>query len=109
MSHVSDFPAVDPASFRDPSGFVFRRDGVLYRQINQRAKNDFELLYSSGLYDELVDAGHLIPHERVDLALAVSRDACAVIRPRQLEFISYPYEWSFSQLQDAALLTLDVQ
>jgi hypothetical protein len=82
---------------------------VVYRQINQRAKEDFELLHSSGLYDELVGAGRLIPHERVDLSLAASRDAYAVIKPRQLDFISYPYEWSFGQLQDAATLTLDVQ
>jgi hypothetical protein len=33
----------------------------------------------------------------------------AVIRPRELEIISYPYEWCFSQLREAALLTLELQ
>ncbi len=33
----------------------------------------------------------------------------AVIRPRLLDLISYPYEWAFSQLKDAALLTLELQ
>jgi hypothetical protein len=33
----------------------------------------------------------------------------AVIRPRELEVISYPYEWCFSQLREAALLTLRLQ
>ncbi|MBC8423268.1 SAM-dependent methyltransferase, partial [bacterium] len=42
-----------PASFRDPSGFVFRRDGVLYRQIEAAGLEDYEALMSSGLYDEL--------------------------------------------------------
>ncbi|MFB3776652.1 MAG: SAM-dependent methyltransferase [Bryobacteraceae bacterium] len=29
--------------------------------------------------------------------------------PEQIPFITYPYEWSFDQLRDAALLTLEVQ
>jgi hypothetical protein len=33
----------------------------------------------------------------------------AVIRPRELAFISYPYEWCFSHLREAALVTLDLQ
>ena len=45
----------------------------------------------------------------VDTSLAVSPDAVAVLRPRELPLISYPYEWCFSQLRDAALLTLELQ
>ncbi len=51
----------------------------------------------------------MVEHADVDLSLAASPDAVAVIQPRRLDFISYPYEWSFSQLKDAALLTLDLQ
>ena len=29
--------------------------------------------------------------------------------PSRLDFISYPYEWTFGELRDAALLTLDVR
>ena len=43
------------------------------------------------------------------MALAASPDAVAVIRPRELPLISYPYEWCFSQLREAALLTLELQ
>ena len=32
-----------------------------------------------------------------------------VIQPDKVDFISYPYEWSFSQLKDAALATLAIQ
>jgi ribosomal protein L11 methylase PrmA len=35
--------------------------------------------------------------------------AFKVIRPERVAFISYPYEWCFSQLKDAALLTLRLQ
>ena len=46
---------------------------------------------------------------RSTLELAAAPPAYRVIRPEALEFISYPYEWSFSQLKDAALLTLRAQ
>ena len=45
----------------------------------------------------------------MSLDLAASPDAYRVIRPERIPFISYPYEWSFSQLQDAALTTLRIQ
>lgn len=95
-------------SFRDPSGFLFRRDGVLYRQVNRSFQGDYDLLMSSGLYDELVTAGLLIPHVEVDVR-GLSDDAYRVIEPEPIPFISYPYEWSFSQLKAAALATLKIQ
>lgn len=64
---------------------------------------------SSGLYQVLVAAGDLITHEEVDPSLALTNGAAAVLRPQRIGFISYPYEWCFSQLKDAALLTLRLQ
>ena len=102
-------PVVDPASFRDPSGFVFRRDGILYRQVQPSAAADWEALRSTGLLERLVADGLLIDHDEMPLTEAASPEAVAVIRPRLLDFISYPYEWAFSQLKEAALLTLEIQ
>ncbi len=98
-----------PASFRDPSGFLFRHQGRLLRQVNSSYAADLELLKSSGLYAELVAADLLIPHEEVDLALAPTPGAVAVLAPELVPFVSYPYEWCFSQLSDAALATLRIQ
>ncbi len=98
-----------PASFRDPSGFLFYRDGSLYRQINISYKEHYDSLMQSGLYDALVEADLLIPHEEVHLEGEISDNAYKVIQPECIPFISYPYEWSFSQLKQAALLTLDIQ
>ena len=95
---AADRPVIDPASFRDPSGFVYRRDGILYRQIQPSAAADWDAFRSSGLLDRLVADGLMVEHADVDLSLAASPDAVAVIQPRRLDFISYPYEWSFSQL-----------
>lgn len=97
-------------SFRDPSGFVFRRDGVVYRQVNERYIPTFERLEESGLYRELVDTGLLVSHERADVALPDNSGyPASILRPTQIPFISYPYEWCFSQLKDAALTTLEIQ
>ncbi len=96
-------------SFRDPSGFLFRRDNVLYRQVNAVYREDYDRLMSSGLYDALVNEGLLLPHEEADPALAFGDGAHKIIRPQYVPFISYPYEWCFSQLQDAALATIRIQ
>lgn len=96
-------------SFRDPSGFVFTSGDTLYRQVNRAFAEEFDACTSSGLYDELTSAGLLVPHRRVDRDLGPGPDAHAVIEPERIPFISYPYEWSFGQLKDAALLTLDIQ
>ena len=97
------------SSFRDPSGFVFTHDGTVYRQINRSYDEAFDLLTSSGLYNELVQSGLLVTHEEADLRLAISDQASKVIRPERLPFISHPYEWAFSQLKDAALATMRIQ
>jgi hypothetical protein len=96
-------------SFRDPSGFVFTRDGTLYRQVNNGFRPTFEAFLSSGLYDELARDGLLVPHVDAGLEHAATADAFAVLRPERIPFISYPYEWSFGELRDAALLTLELQ
>ena len=106
---AADGAVVDPASFRDPAGFVFRRDGILYRQIQPPASADWEALSSSGLLSGLVTDGLLVEHDDMSLDSAARPGAVAVIRPRLVDFISYPYEWSFSQLKEAALLTLEIQ
>ena len=97
------------ASFRDPSGFLFTHDGVLYRQVNQIYAEDYKKLMDSGLYAKLVKAGLLIPHTEVELEAADPTLAFKVLRPERVPFISYPYEWSFGQLKDAALATFSIQ
>lgn len=98
-----------PASFRDPNGFLFFRDGSLYRQVNELYKDNYDHLLGSGLYQDLVDDGLLLHHTEVSLDLAVSNAACKILQPALVQFISYPYEWCFSQLKAAALTTLDIQ
>jgi hypothetical protein len=64
---------------------------------------------SSGLYQALVDDNLLIPHEEVSIEPPVPELVYKIIKPEPIPFISYPYEWCFSQLRDAALTTLKIQ
>ncbi|MBV9878863.1 MAG: class I SAM-dependent methyltransferase [Gemmatirosa sp.] len=77
--------------------------------MNRTFAADFDAVAASGLFEELAAAGLLVAHEMESPALAATESAHAVLRPEKLPFISYPYEWSFGQLRDAALLTLDLQ
>jgi ribosomal protein L11 methylase PrmA len=96
-------------SFRDPSGFVFSRGGKLYRQVNHYYKKDYDQLVKSGLLNELSASGLLVAHKDVTDKMAfASSDGYKVIQPDIIDFISYPYEWSFSQYKDAALTTLEI-
>jgi hypothetical protein len=79
---------------------------VLYRHVAPSCAADYDLLMGSGLHAELVDAGLLVAHEEV--ALEGRAGAHRALKPSPIDFVSYPYEWAFSQLQDAALLTLDI-
>ena len=106
MSQINDEQV--PGSFRDPSGFLFYRDGVLYRQINSSYRSEYFRLNDSGLYNALVEKGMLVASEETSEA-CTTKDGFLVIKPEIIPFISYPYEWCFSQLKDAALLTLDIQ
>ena len=98
-----------PSSFRDPSGFLFMLNGTFYRQINSIYKYNYEQLKISGLYKALTDAELLISHEEVNVKLTEDLKAYKIIKPKKVLFISYPYEWCFSQLKDAALTTLAIQ
>ena len=97
------------ASFRDPSGFLFKRNNIIYRQVNHLYRKHYEKLMLSGLYDRLVKQELLIPHKEVsDITPPAPDNAYKILKPKRIPFISYPYEWCFSQLKDSALLTLNI-
>ena len=97
------------ASFRDPSGYIYVQDGKLLRQVNTCYQADYEFLFSSGLYEKLTQMKYLVTHTEVEAVPLQPALSFKVIAPEEIPFISYPYEWSFSQLKDAALVTLAIQ
>ena len=88
-------------SFRDPSGYVFSEGDLLFRRITEAGRRDFARFINSGLAEKLMREGKLVPFE-------VSGGDDSLLELEKLPFITYPYEWSFSQLRDAALLTLEL-
>lgn len=93
-----------PGSFRDPSGFVFLGADAAYRTINKEIQNDWELMTDSGFTQSSIEKGLLLPFEECPPLPG----SWKTIRSPRLQIITYPYEWCFSQLKDAALLTLSM-
>jgi len=99
-------------SFRDPSGFVFHRYGRLTRLVRSSYKEHYDHLLNSGLNTELCAAGLLVEQNEVpaeDSDRQQLGDIYRLLQPQLIPMISYPYEWCFSQLRQAALATLQIQ
>ena len=91
-------------SFRDPSGFVFKENGNLFRQINPCYFHVYNDLKNKKIFDLLWNEGLMIRHQEIK-----NNPSEIVLKPEEIPFVSYPYEWSFSQLKEATLLTLNLQ
>ncbi len=96
-------------SYRDPGGFVFRENGRIYRAIRASYEPHFQMLKSSGLAALLIRQRLLVPFDEIDPSSFATRDIVRILAPREVPFLSYPWEWSFYQLRDAALATLRIQ
>lgn len=101
--------APNSASFRDPSGFVYQLGDTMFRQVNLSYKEQYDQLMDSGLYSVLTAKGLLVQHKEVEDLNFPEPNGYKIIQPDRIHYISYPYEWCFSQLKDAALLTLQIQ
>ena len=104
-------PQFEPGSFRDPAARVFRHDGAVFRCLTADALRDWNRLASTQFFKRFTEDGRLVPTARLDdpSALpALSPPWVAVLEHRTISVLSYPYEWCFSMLQDAALLQLDL-
>jgi hypothetical protein len=99
----------DPASFRDPSGRLFRHGGAIYRTCSPAALTSYRDARASGLLDVLEGGGLFLPSELLSSASAGLDPGVVgelVVRQKELPLVSYVYEWSFSMVRDAALATL---
>lgn len=93
----------DLSSFRDPAGYIYYDNNLVYRKINPCYFDQYSHLMNSGLYQELVSLGFLISHKEIK-----NNTKEIIIEVKKVPFISYPYEWCFDELKDAALLTLNI-
>ncbi|KTD06823.1 class I SAM-dependent methyltransferase [Legionella jamestowniensis] len=93
------------SSFRDPSGYIIynKEAETVQRVILSSYHAQYAHLMQCGLYEKLVKNNLLVKHQLISQSTKE-----IIIEPQQIPFISYPYEWSFQLLKEAALLTLDV-
>lgn len=103
---------IEPGSFRDRNGRVFYWEGAVFRGLSQDALANWKLLSSKDFFHRLVADRKIVATERVGLdGLAVSSELqgwSGYLRHEKIPFVSYPYEWSFGMLKDAALLQLEL-
>ena len=102
---------IDGASFRDPSGNVIHYKNEIYRIINNNYKNEFDHFIKSGLYQKLISENLIVEYNEDD-TIQIKSDFdnfYKIIKQEKIHFISYPYEWSFDMLKDAALTILQIQ
>ncbi len=96
----------DPGSFRDPLSRVYVTDDAIWRGLSKDALADFEALAASRFFRGAIEHGDIVATERVDDSAAVGPEWAAALRHERIAVRSYPYEWSFEMLRDAALLQL---
>ncbi len=106
----ADIVTVEPGSYRDRNGSVFYRDGEVFRGISARALENWEWLRVQPFFQELVARGAVVASEQVDGPVTAWSGGpwAAVLRHARIPFVSYPYEWTFGMLKDAALLHLEI-
>lgn len=100
----------DAGSFRDPSGTVLVAADRVFRTVMPFAAADYESTRRTGILEELVAKGLVVDERPVARELLGELGAAAsyVVEHPKLPFISYPYEWCFHALKDAALLHLEL-
>ena len=99
-------PEIEPGSYRDRNGAVFYRDGRVFRGISANAERNWQRLKAARFFGEMTAAGSIVATQ--DVAGPASDGWAAVLEHQRIPFISYPYEWVFGMLKDAALLHLDL-
>ena len=103
--------ALEPGSFRDPESRVFYAGDSVYRALSPEGLEDFRALEESGLFSRAMEDGRLVRTEHADTAAVpglLAKETAGVLRHELIPYVSYPYEWTFSMLKDAALLQLDL-
>ena len=100
----------DQGSFRDPAGKIFYHNDKVYRLVANTGLERIEFLKKNDLLEKcqkneyLIQSRVLNNDEVKNIGLSEKE---IIIEHSKIPYISYPYEWSFSQLKTAALHHLD--
>ena len=101
----------EPGSFRDPSGRVFYKNNRVFRSLSKNGAKRFEFLKKNNLLEDLIKKEYLINSKECleNINNLQINYKYKILEHEKINFISYPYEWTFTQLKDAAIFHLDLQ
>ena len=102
--------SAEPGSYRDRNGAVFYRGDRVLRAISEKALANWERLSAARFFREMTAGRRIVATERVAVPPPEMSGGewAAVLSHARIPFVSYPYEWAFGMLKDAALLHLDL-
>jgi SAM-dependent methyltransferase len=107
-AETSASAGLEPGSFRDPESRVFYAHERVYRALSADGLKDFEALETSGLLEDERIVGTQRAQNGAALQGLLVHEPAGVLQHERIPFVSYPYEWTFSMLKDAALVQLDL-
>ncbi|MGD0466162.1 MAG: class I SAM-dependent methyltransferase [Gammaproteobacteria bacterium] len=96
-------------SFRDPDGRVFYYQQEVYRTVSVRCSKIIECLLKADFFQRFIQSKDIVDTKILnnDLLRFGDMSEC-FLQHERIPFITYPHEWSFYMLKDAALLTLHI-
>jgi ribosomal protein L11 methylase PrmA len=101
----------DDGSFRDPDARVAYSNNSVYRIVYPNGFKKFDLikkiLQNKSIAEYLVETKEVDQEELKLLELENNKDV-KIFKHKKIDYISYPYEWSFYRLKDAALHHLNL-
>lgn len=92
------------SSFRDPAGYVYYENDLVYRRVNKCYFKEYDHLINSGLYQELLDNSYIVSQKEIYRC-----EDYILLEVEKIPFISYPYEWCYEEIKDASILTLKIE
>lgn len=95
-----------PGSFRDRSGRVFQANGQIYRAVTAGALEEFEAVSRMSFFQNGMATRAIVPtciSCRRPTELPGHNSWAAILHHERVPLITWPYEWCFSMLRDAAL------
>lgn len=104
---------LERGSFRDRTARVFYRDGRVFRALGAAAAADWQALWQARFFQAAMAEGRIVRTEECDPSQALDaldgEAPAIVLEHERVPFVSYPYEWPFGMLKDAALVVLDLE
>jgi ribosomal protein L11 methylase PrmA len=101
----------DKGSFRDPAGKIFYHENEVFRYVDKNFNNRLNFILENDLLNILYSKGLLIKTECISTNKFnnfFNKDDVTILKHEKIPYISYPYEWCFSQLKAAAIHHLDL-